>query len=423
MHRTIPFIGNNSPFGGEVHMSTLQQQIRQLALQLEQLASQVGEPVKEQEIDFQKILLEAQQFPFQNHLVAHQDHYIKTLYLQMLLSVIDYVESEKEERYRLAARIYFAFQMPEDFYYYVQKSQMVTLDDTRHFYQMIKENGLVNVFLIDVLMLLGIKQEKDALQYVSDLASNFDIRETHFQQICRVVVGLLMVDDELLYQNLSENYDLQKSALHYLAFIQSPFSEDVFIEGNNGKVIYARDLKNAKNIYLKNVHLVVDDTVVFNELTNLVLENVHIRISNQNVSLTISNVKNINFHKVKMNDFELSKAIVIENCGNLLIDGSEIENGKVFDKKYIFKIINVESVTISNNLNKNINFFDTSNTIIIGMSNLETNNIGIFQLNSVSMKKIFNNRNENCSSLSKGGLFTNGEYTKKDKEIHVVVGG
>ena len=44
-------------------MPTLQQQIHQLALQLEQLASQVEEPVEHQDIDFEKLVLEARAEP------------------------------------------------------------------------------------------------------------------------------------------------------------------------------------------------------------------------------------------------------------------------------------------------------------------------------------------------------------------------
>ena len=388
-------------------MTSLQQQIQQLAIQLEQLASQVEEPiVKKSEIDLEKILLEAQQFPFEYHLAENQDDYVKSIYLQTLLTVMNYVESEMEERYRLVARIHYAFKLQEDFTKFIQKSKMITLHDMQQFYQVMKENDLTDVFLIDLLMLLGIKQEQETVNYVTELIASLDISEQHFLKACKVVSGLLKVDHHQLKTIFLQDNTFQSSCGHYLMVIDSYFAPRVYIEGDGETEVNLLDL-HTDRLLLKNVCLVIPEAITLSDLKELTLDQCDIK--SERLNLTIEKVESVSLSNLRFNQCEVIEFINIKNSNTVKVSNLGLNYKKIYTD-YLFDIQDVNELTVQNTEFEYVDVYSNQNNIFGDGRQFFEKEAAFFRVNEVKKISESNNKITDCKIHSNFMGFYNEYY-------------
>lgn len=402
-------------------MLTLQQQIQSLVQQLEDLATQVAEPVKDSGTDLEKLLLEAKNNPFQYHIVTQQDEYVKRHYLQILLSIIHQSESYKMERYSLVAKIYYNFGMNESFESFVNKSQTLTLQDVSQLYSILMENDLTEVFLIDSLMILGIQQEKRIGDYVAELVSNLDVSQRDFSRACHIVKAILMIDHVSIHNLFEKNRTFQLSVGHYLTAISSKFAPIIKIVGDGNTVVdlnayYAQHLilekvqiKNSSKGPLSAMEkITMKDCKFFDEdvtlkivgIDEVVIENLQFPVSVQ----AISSGAYLPIH-----------SIAIENVKKLQINNLQLKNVKVKDG-YLFKVSNVEQFTFSKNSFEKISMELRSNSFESLFNNSENKYKDPIAIISVENTEKFIEKNNNLSNCTN---FNRYSYSELDKIVYL----
>ncbi|WP_107842107.1 hypothetical protein [Metasolibacillus meyeri] len=335
-------------------MLNLQQQIQIVMQQLEDLATQVAEPVKDSSIDFEKLLLEAKNNPFQYHIVEQHDEYVKNLYLQILMSIVHQSEASKMERYSLVARIYNNFGMNESFESYVNKSKTLTLQDVSQFYSLLKENDLTEVFIIDSLMILGIHQEKRLGEYVAELVYNLDISEGDFNRACHIVKAILTVNHGSIHNLFEKNRSFQLSVGHYLTAISSKFAPIIKIVGDGKTVVDLKDYY-AQQIMLEKVQIKNSSKSPLSAMTKITLkdciffdEDVKLKIVGID-EVIIDNLQfPVSLQAIASGAYLPIHSIEIENVKVIQINNLQLKNVKVREG-YLFKVRHVEQFTFSKN--------------------------------------------------------------------------
>src|SRR5699024_3008331 len=261
-------------------MKVIQQQVHELMKQIEQLSVEVNNLTQqEQKVPYEKILLDAKKVPFTKHIVQKKDMHIKMTYFQMLLTIMNYVDSHIEERYQLLARLYYGLQLSEDFLWYVNRSNSTSYQDVHEFCQIIQQNQLVETFIVDMLMVLGIHQEQQGMEYVAELVSIFQMTEETFTSLCQLSQSFLEMNEDNVVAILLINIELlrKKSVEHYVQMMKI---SNVDISGDGKVEVNIEDIlsfSNVKNIRLKDVCIVIPKGIVLKNLKKVEFDRCEIK--------------------------------------------------------------------------------------------------------------------------------------------------
>lgn len=330
-------------------MSTLQQQIQNLAEQLEQLATQIGKPnneVNDTELDF--IISQAQLNPFQEHLLQEHDEYVKSQYIKILLSIANQGKTYKLERYSIVAKIYFALGLSEMLETHIKSSHVLSMQDFMQFYMVLKENNLEEVFLLDSLMLLSLGNEGEVHEYVADLTANLNVTQDNFTRACQIIKAILIVDEDELRRLFGESRLFQNSAGHLLMAIKSSCSPIVYIEGNGRDIVNIEDYMPNKLI-LKNVVVEIPSNYVIADLELLELEDCVIK--SDVVDFTIFEVETVRLNNIKFNKNKEIHSLNIQKCKDVTISNLELENLNI-QSNYLFSVDEATTFEIKNTIFK-----------------------------------------------------------------------
>ncbi|MDR2296240.1 MAG: hypothetical protein LBD95_05525, partial [Clostridiales Family XIII bacterium] len=161
--------------------------------------SEKGEDLREDEAE--RIRLIARSHPIRDHILCAADEHVRRLYMTALCSVIDKEAdlARRTEELILAGRVLASFDAEADLSEYISGALKIDADFIGNFSESVEGDTAV-AFAVDALLLCKLAggTNEDMLELATEYISVSDVDAEMFSEICVLVKGILLQDDDAI---------------------------------------------------------------------------------------------------------------------------------------------------------------------------------------------------------------------------------
>lgn len=142
--------------------------------------------------------LTTEKYALKNQELLALDEYIRTLYIKLLCTVVQYENIPAESQQLYLKRVISGLEVEGNLGEYMRKSLDISETDLREFLSYMNDNSIRYYFVLDGLILSGLKSVSlDNREYLAQMIELCGVTKKELQQLCLIAGSVVRQDPDL----------------------------------------------------------------------------------------------------------------------------------------------------------------------------------------------------------------------------------
>lgn len=255
--------------------------------------------------------LTTEKYALKNQELLALDEYIRTLYIKLLCTVVQYENIPAESQQLYLKRVISGLEVEGNLGEYMRKSLDISETDLREFLSYMNDNSIRYYFVLDGLILSGLKSVSlDNREYLAQMIELCGVTKKELQQLCLIAGSVVRQDPDLF--NEAKKYGNEKiAAMDLTPYVQNYYAGAI-IDTDEEKYYSAPEKEQS-------------EWVTF--------------------SSKFHAIRKVTFHNLKI---DMDYDITFDSCGEVRFEDCDITGGKFRIKLLSCREVSFENCTFEN---------------------------------------------------------------------------
>lgn len=292
--------------------------------------------------------MKVEKYAIVNTELADLDEYVKTLYLKVLCTVIQYENIPSEMQTLFLRRIIRGMNVDDSMEDCMRKALEISDADMKEFLSLMKKNEVKYYFTLDALLMTAMGNATKAnYEYLSELIELSDVTKRDLEYICLIAKSVLQQEPSF-YDEAKDRVNDHVKNLDFSPYIQNYYA-GIIADTSIKKVFSAPDewcgtykmaypnYYEGKEVYFQNLDMEICTEWNFKSCRKVIFKNC--KIKGLGGTFCFQKVEKVYFENCNLSDFSNRVAYMksvndfstidceYENCGYITDDGSGARGG------------------------------------------------------------------------------------------------